>query len=539
MAAGWRIYVIWACFGARLLFYATMLPLWEGFDEWAHFTVIRIMAARGVWLVPRDAPIPRDVAESLNLTPLSRELRSYLPLSVTEDVYWTLPRQERQRRETAFRDIPVAWRGEDGPPSLTAYEGLQPPLYYWSMTPLLRLLDGRSLAAQVLAIRWLSALLASLGIPLIYLAARAVFADMRVALGCAAVAALMPQWALDVARVGNDCLSVVLFTGMLWLGLKLVEEGPRLRWAAALGTVLGLGLLTKAWFLTAAPAVALLFVWLAKGGRIARAFKSGAVAAGIAVAISGWWYVHNIAATGTLSGLSESVMLRHRGVAEMAAAAWRVPWIRAIDAILLSHLYFGGWSPQGVRSWMYHLFYMVVLLAAIGLFRMPRRPAAGWLLAAYLAFWAGQLYNVLLFSMSKGVAASMGWYLYAAIAAEVVLCVAGLRGILPEKAGNWPVAGGVFLFGLFDLYTMHAVAIPYFTGMIRHKISGGLAGLHAADFQAVGFPEAVRRLTVFKGAVVAEPALLALWIAYLLGTTALVLAGFVGRSPGSRRDILR
>ena len=51
MDAGWRIYVIWACFAARLLFYAAMLPLWEGFDEWAHFAVIRTMATRGVLLV--------------------------------------------------------------------------------------------------------------------------------------------------------------------------------------------------------------------------------------------------------------------------------------------------------------------------------------------------------------------------------------------------------------------------------------------------------------------------------------------------------
>lgn len=537
MRMGWRIYAIWACFAARLLFYATALPLWEGFDEWAHFAVIRIMATRGVWLVPRDAPAPRDVAESLSLVPVSKDVRDYLPSAVTQDVYWTLPIEERARSEAAVRDMPVAWQHEDGPPSLQAYEALQPPLYYWLMTPVARLLDGRSLAAQVLAIRWLSALMASLAIPLLYLVARAVFADSFVSLGCAAVAALMPQWALDVARVGNDCLSVVLFTALLWLGLKLVEEGPRLRWAVALGTVLGLGLLTKAWFLTAVPAVALLFVWLAKGGRIGRAVEACSVAGGGALAISGWWYVHNLTSTGTLSGLSESVMLRHSGVAELASAAWQVPWIRAIDSILLSHLYFGGWSPLGVRSWMVHLFYVVILLAAIGLFRLRWRPAAGWLLAVYLTFWARQLYNVVLISMSKGVATSMGWYLYAVIAAEVVLCIAGLRAILPEKAGNWAVAGGVSLFGLFDLYTMHGLAIPYYTGMIRHKVSGGLAGLHAADFQAVGFPEALRRLTVFKA--VPEPMLAGLWIAYLLGTTALVLAGFIGSSPENRRDILR
>jgi 4-amino-4-deoxy-L-arabinose transferase-like glycosyltransferase len=535
MHAGWRIYVIWACFAARLLFYASMLPLWEGFDEWAHFAAIRAMAAGGGPLVARDAPVPRDVAESLNLAPVAWDLRNYPPPAATQDAFWALPAAERARREAAFRDMPAGWRSESGPPPLTAYEALQPPLYYWLMAPVLRLLGGCGLAAQVLAIRWLSALVASLAIPLLYLVARAVFADMRVALGCAAVAALMPEWAIDVARVGNDCLSVALFTLMLWLGLKLVEDGPRMRWAAGLGVALGLGLLTKAWFLTAAPVVALLFVWLARGGRRARAARAGAATAGVAAAISGWWYVHNLMTTGTLSGLSESVMLRHSGAGEMVSGALAVPWLKAIDSILLSHLYFGGWSALGVRSWMYHLFYAAILLAAVGVLRMPRRAAAGWLLAVYLAFWAGQLYNVVLIWLSKGVPTSMGWYLYAAVAAEVVLAVAGLRALLPERFGGWPVAAGALLFGLLDLYTMHALAIPYYTGMIRHRVSGPLGALHAADFQAVGLAEAARRLTAFKGGVVTEPLLVVLWVAYLAGTAALMVVGLRGvrrKAPG-------
>jgi len=535
--AGWRIYAIWACFAARLLFYAAMLPLWEGFDEWAHFAVIRTMATRGVALAPRDAPLPRDVAESLTVAPVPWELRNYPAPAITQDDFWRLPAADRARRETAFRDMPANWRREEGPASLTAYEALQPPLYYWLMTPVARLLDGRGLAVQVMAIRWLSVLLASLAIPLVYLMVRAVFADIQVALGCAAVAALMPEWALDVARVVNDGLSVVFFSLVLWIGLKLVEKGPRVRWAAGLGVVLGLGLLTKAWFLTAVPAVVLLFIWLGRGRRVAGAVRAGALALAIAAAISGWWYLRNLRVTGTISGLSESVMLRHRTLGEMAAGVWQVPWIRAVDSVLLSHLYFGGWSSLGVRAWMVHLFYIVILLAVIGLIRVRRSPMVGWLLAVYLAFWAGQLYNVLLISLSKGVATSMGWYLYAVVGAEVVLCVAGLRRILPEKAGNWPVAGGVLLFGLLDLYTVHAVAIPYYTGMIAHKASGALASLHAADWQAVGFGEALARLTVFKA--VGEPVMVGLWIAYLLGTTALVAAGFLGCSPGSRRAILR
>ena len=40
--------VLWACFLVRLLFYSAMLPLWEGYDEWAHFAVVRQMVFGGV-----------------------------------------------------------------------------------------------------------------------------------------------------------------------------------------------------------------------------------------------------------------------------------------------------------------------------------------------------------------------------------------------------------------------------------------------------------------------------------------------------------
>ena len=36
MRTRWWLALIWAGFGARLAFYATAYPLWEGFDEWAY-----------------------------------------------------------------------------------------------------------------------------------------------------------------------------------------------------------------------------------------------------------------------------------------------------------------------------------------------------------------------------------------------------------------------------------------------------------------------------------------------------------------------
>src|ERR1039458_860724 len=73
-----------------------------------------------------------------------------------------------------------------------------------------------------------------------------------------------------------------------------------------------------------------------------------------------------------------------------------VPWVRAVDLILVSHLYFCGWSSLTVRSWMYHVFFAIAMLAALGLIVQLRRPAVFWLVGIYGFFWLGQLYNVLL-----------------------------------------------------------------------------------------------------------------------------------------------
>jgi hypothetical protein len=406
------------------------------------------MMAQGDLLPSRDATVPADVDASLRSVPVPWELR-YLPAPA---------------RTHDGPGAPGTW------PRLTAYEALQAPLYYWLMAPLLWLFGGASLATQVLALRLAAVLLASLSIPLIYRIARKV----GVPEACAALVAVMPGFAFDVARVGNDCLAVLLFTALLLLVVQ------RAHWLAA-GIVLGLGLLTKAYFLAAL----VLIFWMPR-------------AVLVGVAISGWWYVRNLWTTGTLAGLSESVMLRHTSLADLLRRAPSVPWRTAIDSILFSHIYFGGWSSLQVRSWMYHVFYMVVAIAAAGaVWAMRRNASLRPLAAVYAAFWLAQLYNVLLLYVSKGIPTTMGWYLYGVIGAEVVLCSATI-----------PPVVGVVLFAALDLYAMHFVALPYYAGLIRHKANGALEAFHLSALSSIPRPPL---------------GLAALWLLYLTATVTLVV----------------
>jgi hypothetical protein len=510
-ASRWLL-AIWLCFLARAFFYCAALPLWEGYDEWSHFAVVQRMAFRGEPLVSRFSPIPRDIAASLQLAPVSWECRDLPPPSATYDEFWRLPPAERARRESEFRAIPSAWAHQDSTGNLKTYEGLQAPLAAWIMSPVLLAARHAHLSTQVLLLRWFSVAILSLVIPLTFLTARSVFRHDATALSCAAIVAAMPGFLIGIARVSNECIAVVLFTALLWLGVEELTR-PRL---IALGAVLGLGLLAKAYFLAAFPPVALLLLWKCRRPR-------ALLVPLVTLAIAGWWYVRNLLTTGTLSGMWESAVQPTATLGAQLHHATRVPWLATIDSILFSHLWLGAWSTLTVRSWMYHLFYLLIAIAMLGLaFRMSA--SAIRILAVFvLTFWLGQLYHANLLSMVWGIATSLGCYLNAVAAAEVTLCVAGLRALSPRAARRFVAPTGVALFALFDLYTLHMVALPYYTGLIAHRPGGPVAAFHPA---AASWAEFLARLAAFKSPLLSQPVLVALWVLYFAATLGLVALSF-------------
>ena len=524
------IWLLWVCFAARALFYASFIPLWEGYDEWGHLAFSQALAESGSRLPDPHARITREVQASLETAPLPWGRANVAsPAAIVHDEYWRLPEAERRGRER--RTLPEAWRHEPSAEGERIYEALQPPLYYWLMAAVLQKANGWPLADRVFLLRWVSAGIASLFIPLGFRAARRFFGAEAPALGVVAVAAAMPELLLNVGRVGNECLAVVLYTALVGVALATVQERPDLRRSALLGLLLGLGLLTKAYFLTAVPALVMLWGWLLwrRPNERRTWLLHGLAAAAPAVAIAGWWYGRNRVMTGTWTGLSEAVMLRELGLTGLLGRITQVAWGRALDSILFSHLWFGGWSGLMVRSWVYHVFYALAALGTAGLaLQLGReRRLETWLLAGlYGSFWLGELYNVLLIFVSKGVSASMGWYLYAAVIPEVALAAAGLAAIVPRLWRRWVLPAGAALFALLDLYTVNLVSIPYYTGLIAHRPDGSLPLFHPDRWPAGGLSTVLGRLAVNKPEFLTAAAIAVLWCAYLAATVGLVVMGF-------------
>src|SRR5665213_2576714 len=148
-----------------------MFPLWEGWDEYAHFAYLQHVVNTDS-LPHFDSPLSREIDESMRLAPLPYELRWIGPPYLTEPQWWALPESERADRLRRLAQLPAEYAKQPSEHKFVSYEAQQPPLYYWLLSIPLRLVKAWHLWSRVLLIRLLSMALASLAIPLTWLAAK-------------------------------------------------------------------------------------------------------------------------------------------------------------------------------------------------------------------------------------------------------------------------------------------------------------------------------------------------------------------------------
>lgn len=431
--------MVWLLFLVRGAFYCTMLPVWEGFDEYAHFARFSQSA-----LPSMNTPMTREVERTFSLLPLPDQL-AWIPGAKIHPNWW---KEDHTAQLREAHSIPASEAREPSKQSYQSYESQQGPLYYWLLWPLMQLASGWNILDRVLLARLVSLFIASAAIPLVRLAG-----GSRVGLGAACFLAVSPMFAVNVSRAANDCLAIALIA----LLLVLLRERGRNAWYT--GIVLGLTLLTKAYALTLLPALFLLL-----RGQRAKVLGTG-------FAIGGWWYVRNILLTGRLTGWEDDAPLS--AVLESLPS---IPWLRATGTIFKTALWFGGWSFLTARAWMYNLLLVILALCIAAGWKGATRWKASWLIVVF--FLAGMVYDVGAEFVTQHATGTPGWYLWGVGAAFAILIAGG--------AGRW-IAPVCALLCAFDLYTSQFVMLPYYAGFAAHGRS--FASLSQ-------WPEAIARLGV-------------------------------------------
>jgi hypothetical protein len=455
-------FALWCCFVIKGTFYASFLPLWEGYDESSHFSFVEHLATHSRLPNPITG-IPRDVSASLQLTPVPWTIKDWEPGWITHDDFWQLSSWEIHRRESLLRSvIPAGFM-------LARKAGLN----YW-----------RAIAV----------------------------------VGATAAAA---ELMMTAAHVSNEALALALATVCVVVWMRLCAKPRRpLIGSVFLGLLLGCCLLTKAYFLALLPAV--FGTLLTKPGR---AVVAVVVAAGVSgwwyahnVATTKTLSGEQSEVAAERSGVSLASAARQvhwRLVADFAIASHI--WIGGRSLLTLR-----GWMYRAIEL----LLLAALAGMCLQLMRPVPLPPDGLRLTILLLpqclFWIGLAYRALASYRSTRVAGTLRYYPWCLAVPEVLCLLAGIERIAPARFQAFCAPLVTICFGGIEIFSSNFLLIPYYTGLTVHSPGGGVPAAHVSALWNA-FPEPLlSRLAFAKPFPLTVPAMLTLWLLFFLAVLARV-----------------
>jgi hypothetical protein len=460
--------LLWTCFLIRSFFLTTTLPLFEGFDESAHFAFIQRVFFHRDLPDPWKSGMSREVVESARAAPIPRAVTFVRGKSYCE--FWAGEAKPVPR-------FPPEWGRLEALPTVRSYEAQQTPLYYWLMALAYWPIQNLDLQVRVWLLRCIGVLLASLTVPLGFLVARRVFREDRLALLTVALFCSLPQLYIAINHIGNESLGIPMATAVIALLLNWNSALPtRRRDAVAAGLVFGLALLSKAYVITLIPAAVGVFMFQLLREKKSRALlvRQFALAALVCVVVSGWWYVQSYRRGGTLSG-EQNEELAHAKVGSLGIlqAARHVQWPEAIRSLERQNVFVANWSIIMLPGVVYRAAYIPLLLAAAGLLlqfirprvNLPRRRDLAILLLICGTFVGALVYCQVCNWIVWGQAVTVGSYFYATIAAAAPLTVAGMLRIFPGAPGRFAIVGLCIAATLVELAATVLYMMPFYAGL--------------------------------------------------------------------------
>jgi hypothetical protein len=430
--------------------YIAITPPFEGFDETAHYSSLREIADTGRIPVYGRSRLDQSVEDY-------RGPMHYATGAPPFDVGLVYPKFfARPELIEQFRRLyrePAAHEAFR-PGTQLNWQAQHPPLYYVLMANLLPALDQYSFTTQFFCLRLASLLLALGGVALGLLAVHqpGVAPGRNPALiGFALYPIMLPMFFPEFARIGNDalCLFLVGVTAVLlsaWL--KDNRSGGR---SIALGATLGLGLLTKAFFLPISLGVGILLacrIWRnaeASGARFEQIRRSLMVA-GAALLVGGGWYVYKYVMFGDATGADYAIRLDRQGgmIAGLREHFSLVQLVRGALMPLVSFQWVGTWSVARLPE--YFQVPMVLLVGAAALAYLNRIKARSVADPAWLPVWVvglfllGLYWHVLIGIALYNLGAAGGWYLHILLPWIAPALGLGVAGLLTWRRARYPIA---------------------------------------------------------------------------------------------------
>lgn len=432
--------------------YATLLPLWEGYDESYHYAYLQHLDLTRTLPVLDKTQVRQEIWDSTMLVPSSGLLARRNPTFTSYARFLALPAEERSRRNTALRALRPGFEGGAGGDN---YEAQQPPLAYLALLPVHRLVANWPLYPRIWVLRTFASVVSVL---LLAYIATALGREMCIppAYRDAAVFCLFSTQSVygAVAHMANDWLSLPLIP-TLFLMVGRFWRSPSSATTIAAALALAAGLLAKAYFLLFVPFVFGVIVW--------RSWRHLWILIAIVSALAAPWYARNLILYESLTGLQSVV----RAVPQSGiwAAALATSWPGALAGIARAGLWSGNNSFTAYSAATLNV---ALLLIACGWglwIRSGRRSAEHWIVVAGTVLFAAiPIYAILLVGALSGQVqpGATSWYTVGMLPGVLLIGYAGLS--VAPRFGRWIARAFIVLSAYIVAATYFAKLIPLYAG---------------------------------------------------------------------------
>ncbi len=424
-------------FLVRGVFVLSVLPPFEGWDEYQHLAYIVYLAENDRSpVLHQDSYVPESLYPAIVRYPHCKlGVEQVGPIGgLSYEEYW------------AAKDPPTV---SPDAGKITLYQSQHSSLYYRAMLPFHTLLPGEGNTLRLLTLlREVHVLFgaAALWVALWAVGRLTVQGPFRYLLGL--LIALQPLYLINCTRVANDAMAL-LFGTMMVVGLLVYGHRKSAAVSVLCGVLLGLAILAKTLSLTLIPFAVIVFASLAWQKKI-RPLRAAAycllllLAAG---AVTFPYFRFNVQHFGMLTPMQEAVANSEDGrtMGEFVEAVLHVDWWRELSRRYLRHsLWRGGWSWLGaerVFTKVHEFSIWLSLLGALFILR-PSKRRERWLFkeggtftrisGLCLGVAAGLGYHMIQTQLAIGAVATNVWYAMVSFPWLLCLFYQGLAGF-PNK----------------------------------------------------------------------------------------------------------
>ncbi len=425
--------------------YIAIMPPFEGFDEPAYYASLRQIADTGTIPLYRESFLPQDVADYSG--PVAYDtLKPPFDSGLSYAKFFAQPELVARFVQDYRRPQPHPAFVPSAKPN---WEAQHPPLYYLMLAPIMRLVEPASLVTQVLVLRVVSYLLALVGIffgleaiP----AAGAIIKPAAAMIGFVLYPVMLPMFFPEFARIGNDSLCLLLAGLAAFFLAEGMAHERSIGWPLALGACLGLGLLTKEFFLPITFAISVFLLLRIWGSRNETTlwhlqWRNGVITLMLAVLIGGGWYIYDFLANGVFIDGDEFVVGQSGFLVGIKQNFSVYVLARGLIVTFTTWIWAGTWSLARMSLVLYVplLLLMAMTIGAVAM-QLRRAPLSdpAWLpVMLFAIFGCGLLYHIVLVTANGGTVGTPGWYLHILMPWTAPALGLGMEALCSRHGGDW------------------------------------------------------------------------------------------------------